>query len=191
MLRIVFAFQLLLFSGIVIAQEKIEIERPVSVKLVPEKAKIFVCELFSEGKIKWIIEKSELGNKFEAKVKLGRERISVEFAANGNFEDAERSIAFETLDTAISDKINAQLTKDFYRFRIVKVQQHYSGNMEQISRLFKTGQADFSAIHQLFEMVVYGIKENEIGSFEYVFSKEGNFEKRLRNAEHNTDNLLF
>ena len=191
MLRVVIIVQILFFSGFACAQEKVEIERRISPKVVPDSAKRFVCKMFPKARVRWILEKSGTDEKFEAKVKLGRERMSVEFSRDGEFEDVESTIHFDKLARAISENIRSQLDHDFDRYRIVKVQHHYSGDKEQINRFFHDGEADFSAVLQFYEILVYGIIENRIGSYVYDFSTEGKLVSRVKNSDQNTDNLVF
>jgi hypothetical protein len=190
-MRYYLTFLLLLATFYLFAQEKVEIERPFPVNQVPNVAKDYVCELFPNAKGKWIMERSNLGDKLEVKLKVNKRRISIEFNRKGAFEDVEEQVLVSDLEKAVALKIKSKLSDDFDRYRIKKIQHHYSGDKEEILNFYKTGEANFRFISQLFEMVVYGIKDKEIHSFEYTFSLDGDFVERLMNAEQNTDNLLF
>lgn len=173
------------------AQEKLEVEHHVAASKVPEKAKAFVCELFPNYRMKWIKETSGNKESFEAKVKFHKKRISIEFSVDGTFEDVEEELELDDLDANLVDAMKEQFVQDFERCKIKKMQRHYSGNKEEITKLYTNLKVDYSKISQLYELVVYGIKDKEIHSYEYTFSKDGTFVSRIKNAESNTDNLLF
>jgi hypothetical protein len=173
------------------AQEKIEVESHISHKRVPDSAKLIVCELFPGEKVKWVLEHNNQGDNLEAKLKVNRTRISIKFDRKGAFEDIEVEVSLSYLENMVSSKIKSKLVNDFDRFKIKKIQHHYSGDQVEILKLYQTGVARLRFISQRFEIVVYGIKDKKINSYEYLFSLEGDFGERLINAEENTDNLLF
>lgn len=173
------------------SQEKVEIERPIKHTEVVEAAKQYVCDLFPKARIRWMYEIRNEGNSVEAKLKDGKIKYSVEFSTKGEFEDLEVTIDKDVIDKEIWELISKKLSQDFDRYKIKKIQHHYSGDDEEIKKLFKGGEYDRSYIQQLFEIVVYGEKDKEQSSFEYTFKINGDFVNRQRNAEVNTDNLLF
>jgi signal recognition particle GTPase len=166
-------------------------EYPISHKNVPDTAKKVICELFPGEKVKWILERNNSGDNLEAKLKVNKTRISIEFDRNGFFEDLEVELPLSDVEKEAANKIKSKLESDFDRFKIKKIQHHYSGNQVEVLKLYQTGVARLRFISQRFEIVVYGIKDKKINSYEYLFSLEGDFGERLINAEENTDNLLF
>ncbi len=191
MLRVVIIFQILFFSGFVSAQEKIEVEYPFSHKRVPDSAKLIVCELFPGEKVKWIIEHNNRGDYLEAKLKVNKTRISIKFNRKGVFEDIEVEVSLSEIEEMVSNKIKSKLANDFDRFKIKRIQYNCSGEQSEVLKFYKTGKAGLDSISKHFEIVVYGIEDKKIKSYEYIFSLNGNFLERLVNAEGNTDNLLF
>lgn len=173
------------------AQEKLEVEHHIAASKVPEKAKAFVCELFPSARMKWIKETSGNKESFEAKVKFNKKRISVEFSEDGTFEDVEEELDLDELDANLVNAMKKKFVQDFERCKIKKLQRHYSGNKEEIMKLYKNVKVDYSKISEMYELVVYGIKDKKIHSYEYTFSEDGAFVSRIKNAESNTDNLLF
>lgn len=173
------------------AQIKLEIEKPVPVEYVPESAKAYVCNLFPEAKVKWILERSNSGDNVEAKVKKAGKKYSIEFSQEGVFEDVEVEVEEEELAKPSLNAITNQLKTDFDRYKIVKIQHHYSGDKKEIKHLLNGNEVNLKYVRQLYEIVIYGIKDKVINSFEYTFSINGEFVERLKNAESNSDNLLF
>ena len=187
-------FSLLLFINfqcLLVAQEKIEIEKPIDYKEVPETAKKYVCELFPEARIRWIYEISNSGNSVEAKVKNNKERYSIEFGTKGEFQDVEKRIEKEEINEAALEKISRQFATDFDRYKIKKIQHHYSGEGDEVMKLLKGEGTNSQFIQQLYEIVVYGEKDREQAPYEYTFQLNGDFVERIKNSEMNTDNLLF
>lgn len=93
-MRYYLTFLLLLATFYLFAQEKIEVERLFPVNQVPNVAKDYVCELFPNSKGKWMMERSNLGDKLEVKLKVNKRRISIEFNREGAFEDVEEQQLF-------------------------------------------------------------------------------------------------
>lgn len=131
-MRYYLTFLLLLATFYLFAQEKVEIERPFPVNQVPNVAKDYVCELFPNAKGKWMMERSNLGDKLEVKLKVNKRRISIEFNRKGAFEDVEEQVLVSDLEKAVALKIKSKLSDDFDRYRIKKIQHHYSGDKEEI-----------------------------------------------------------
>ena len=141
--------------------------------------------------MKWLQERNDHGDNLEAKLKSESTRYSIKFSRDGFFEDLEKEVSFSYIEKAAASKIKQKLSNYFDRFKIKRTQHHYSWDQEEVIKLYKTGKAWLSYVVQRYEIVVYGIKDQKIHSYENIFSIEGDFGERLKNAEDNTDNLLF
>ena len=67
------------------------------------------------------MERSNLGNKLEVKLKVNKRRISIEFNRKGAFKDVEEQVLVSDLEKAVALKIKSTLSNDFDRYRIKKI----------------------------------------------------------------------
>lgn len=189
--KLISLFIFFTFSFCAWTQEKLEIEKPVHYKEVPDVAKKYVCELLPEAKIKWIYEISGESENYEAKAKSGGERYSIEFALNGEFSDVEQLIEKKDIESTVLEKIKAQFEREFDKARMSRIQHHFSGSGEEVMKLLKGQEAQLNKINQLYEIEVIGLKDKELQHFQYSFSLKGVFIERLKIVEIPNDNLFY
>ena len=184
-------FIFLCFSGEFFAQEKRELEKPVNHEKVPQAAKNYVCELLPDAKIRWIYEVSGEMETYEAKAKSNGERYSVEFELSGKLSDVEKLIRNEEIDEATLKRIDSLLSGDFEKFRLSRIQHHYSGNQQEVMKLLKNQKANAEAIIQLYEIEVKGLNREGLQHYQYTFSLQGKLIDKIKIAEPMQDNLFY
>lgn len=190
-MKLYFIILLTTASFLSFSQEERKVELRFPSEQVPEKAKNYIMELFPNAKTKWVREFNSTEDKLQAKLKYKGNRISVEFTRKGDFEDLEEQVSFSDMNSDAVKKITEKLTTDFEEIEFKKIQHHYSGDKDEILKNYKTRSVNIKFISHRFEIVVYGINNKQIHSYEYTFTLDGSFVERFENIESNSDNLLF
>lgn len=158
---------------------------------VPKAALEFVDALPCDHRLRWYREEGYDGHSFEAKTRIERRRISIEFSANGDFEDIEANISPDgilkpTARQAMEDYLQASNGQ----YRIEKLQIQYSGNAEAACKSFSTGAPQDGAAVR-YEWVVSSKEDGEFVLFEYLFDEDGAFIKRTEIDLVPTDNIEY
>jgi len=185
------AFLLLLFvSASAFSQYKYEKEFRIGETEVPEKAVSFVDSLDFGTKVRWYREVGYDTISFEAKTRYDRQRYSIEFSADGTFEDVEMGISAGDIPLATYNLMSAYLQSEHGKYRIDKIQVQYSGDPGTVlAFLRKEGNPESMVIH--YEMVISTKIEGSWVMMEYLFSEAGEFVRRSKMTLKRTDNIEF
>lgn len=189
------ALLICLLSGAASAQRKFEKEvrirkRELS-EQVPKAALEFVAKLPCESRIRWYREEGYNGHSFEAKTRIGRQRISIEFSAAGVFEDIEADIkAGDIANAAARQAMEAHLRETYRSYRVEKIQIQYSGDAEAACNSFGSGQLQPGA-EVRYEWVISAKTDNAFALFEYLFDASGNFVQRAEIDLAPADNIEY
>lgn len=181
---------LFLFPFIIFAQVKIEKEKRVGVSEVPQKAISFIEDLFPEvDKTKWYQETNENGESYEAKLKWEKRYYSVKFTENGRIEDIEFVFPWDEIEEPIQNAINLELTSQFKKYKLGKIQIQLIGDEEYLKRLIQEN--EINTIKGNYEIVVQAKKDKEMKPWELLFDKDGKLLKIRPIKENTTYNLDF
>ena len=160
------------FSGNLFAQEKFEKERRIKKANVPAEALSFVEALDIKSKVKWFKEEGLSQKSIEAKFKHHKAKYSVEFDTLGKVEDVEIGVKWSELASNLGDSICLQLNSACSKYKIVKVQEQYSGDASALISMLKAG-TNRSSLTIKYELVVKCHQQKKVDLFEYLFSDKG------------------
>lgn len=159
-------------SNNIFAQEKFEKESRIKQKDVPSEALLFTDSLNSNTKIKWFREEGMTRKSIEAKFKQNNARYSIEFDTLGNIEDVEIEVNWQDIEPEIRDSVSVQLTLNCSKYKIVKVQKQFTGNVNDLFSLLKTGKKS-EHLKIKYEIIVRCNQQKKVDLFEYLFSDKG------------------
>jgi hypothetical protein len=187
-------YLILLFIWLVtpalIGQDKYEKEYRIPSEIVPASALEFVSHFTFTKKIKWYQEESLSGQSIEAKSKVGKQKYSIEFDTTGQLQDVELGITFKQIKLLVQDEICSSLSQEFDRFKVIKIQEQFSGNPTAILTHL-TKKSDVSDFTVQYEIVLEGKKEGTVHLYEYTFSDQGKMVSKAKIILRNTDNLEY
>lgn len=173
-----------------LCQDKYEREIRIKTNEVPKKALRFVDSLSFQSKIKWYKEFSSNGYSFEAKTRKSHDKYSIEFSENGDFEDLEIEIDSLQLPKSGYSKMIDYFDSENSTYKIIKIQQQYSGNASAVLNYFLNEKRGIKLIIK-YEIVLSRKEEGTFVMYEYLFDEDGEFEKRSRIMLNMTDNLEY
>lgn len=172
------------------AQQKFEKEYRLKTAEVPLLARQFVDSLGFDCRVKWYMEISQNGKSLEAKSKRGGKWYSVEFDTTGKIQDVEIEVSYEALSDGIQSTIAQQLQGEFEKYRILKIQQQFTGTRNELLTYLTKPKSTLVSTTR-YEAMVKGSKNGERNEFEYTFSSQGEIEKKATVVFRNTDNLEY
>lgn len=190
LLKIMILIIMICLSSAISAQIKWEKEYRIKEREVPVKAREYVAALNIEDKIKWFREESKDQVSLEAKTSFRSRPISIEFSLDGSLLDAELQISETAIPAIARSTINAYLKSRFDKYRIMRIQVQYSGDPGAVKTMLLQGTVQDGLV-QKFEVEVKGRSGKSLDLYEFLFSREGKFEKESRIVLRNPDNLTY
>ncbi len=181
---------LTLLSVSLTAQVKFEREYRIKPVDVPKTAVSFVDSAFRDIPVRWYMETSSEGKSIEAKLMRNRTLYSIEFDESGNLEDVEFEISAGDLPEKTLDAIRKWLGNRFSTFRLMKIQQQWTGSRHEIYGIL-TGKMDPDQYPARYEIVVRGKISGKTVWYEYLFSDSGEMLSEIPVVFKNTDNLVY
>ncbi|WP_338761712.1 hypothetical protein WAF17_16030 [Bernardetia sp. ABR2-2B] len=178
---------LLFISFYSYSQSKLEIEERIKKGEAPPLAQKFIDSLHFSSKIKWFVEQDYDRKTYEAKTKSEGKKYSIEFDTLGKIEDIEVEIKWHQIPIAVRKNICQRLNADFEKHKIKKIQTQYSGSSADLLNL----KTSIENLIIKYEIVLKGQKKSQILFYEYLFSKEGEFEEESQFDFRNTDHLEY
>lgn len=171
--------------------QKVEKESRIDEDKVPLISLNYLKNSSVSDKIKWYFEENELGNSYEAKFKLKRQKISIEFDIEGKFQDVEIEISKSKIPRKIQRRMFKYFGVYFTKHKVQKIQKQFKGDsyiiLDQIRNL-----SIFDATPTFFEVIVEGKNEdNELKAIEFLFDTSGNLISSKNVVQYNTDNLAY
>lgn len=172
------------------AQEKYERERRISIEEVPAAAISFLDSCEFESRVKWHEEESLIGKSVEASVKESGLKYSIEFDTLGQIEDIEIDRRESQVPMTIMAAIHQHLDSSFIRYRIKNIQVQWTGERSALIALVNTGQTNI--LHTTrYELIVRGRDETGLHDYEFLFSDRGEMLRRSTIIFRNTDHLDY
>lgn len=188
---LLFSWCLVICSLSARTQEKAEKEFRLKLEEVPVAARQFIDQTNEASSFKWYKEIGLNTSSIEAKAKIDGKRYSVEFDSLGEIEDVEVEIEWESLRENIRSVICGKLSSDFTKFKLVKVQQQFTGDASALISVINSRKKETKGLTIKYEIVLEGKTESEITPYEYTFDAQGQFVKRLKIVSRNIDNLEY
>jgi hypothetical protein len=186
-----FLFSVLLFFSVQgFTQYKYEKEMRINRVDAPENAQRFVDSMDFDSRVRWYKEIGYNRTSYEAKTKHKGERYSIEFSADGTFEDIE----IEIEPTDIPSDAFANITKifetEYESFNLVKLQVQYTGDPGLMLGFFPERDPT-DGIHVHFEIIISTKVDGSFQKFEYLFTETGDLVHKSKILLQNTDNLTY
>ena len=169
------------------SQTKFEKEYRISEQFVPKNALAFIQESGLALPVKWYVEQSQEGKSYEAKTTDKKHRLSIEFSQEGWILDIEKKVRLAALGTHQEEVIRSALTRRFKKFKIKKIQAHWSGSKDELLKILQKGGPLDQTTH--YEIVLRSKTDKE--HYEVLLTKEGEFSSVLRMLTGNFDNLEY
>lgn len=172
------------------SQSKLEKERRIDVREVPENATRLVDSLFPGRRVKWYFEENLKGNSIEGKLRIEKHRYSVEFDTSGVLQDIEMVVCEKEIRSDLLERIRKELDSRFVKMKIDKIQVQFSGATSLLlTSPLKPGIVGEGVLER-YEVVFRG-KNEGWKLYEATFSKFGELLSMEEIILKNTDHLAF
>ena len=169
------------------SQTKFEKEYRISEQSVPKQALNFIQQSTLSLPLKWYAEQSQEGKTYEAKTAARKHQLSIEFSHEGAILDIEKKVRLKELGFKKETIITTALTRRFKKFKVKKIQAHWSGSKDELLTILKKGSPIDQAAH--FEIIIRSKMNKE--NYEVLLTTEGQFLKVLRIVTGGFDNLEY
>ncbi len=190
--RLLYSLLLALLTTTPSAFSQLKYEREIRIRpaTVPAQARAFAGAALGAQKVRWYQEINLDFFSYEAKVKKGGRRYSIEFDTAGRVQDVEIEVEFSSLDTGLRQKIDSTLSGLFSSHKITKTQLQWTGEAPALRDLVRSGATE----KPYAERVEIVFKCREAGQpklYEALFDISGNLLSKLEIVPRNTDNLDY
>lgn len=168
---------------------KIEKEERIKAKEVPGNAKSWLRDAY-EGrkKVRWYRETNESGYSIEAKFSWEGSFHSIEFDELGMIIDIEIERDIDELSSAAREGLKSYF-ESLDKFRLLKIQQQYSGKPDDLEDFIDEDEQDAIAIR--FEVEFYASRDGDYRLWEGLFDATGQLISIRRIIQRPTDNLDY
>lgn len=184
------ALSLLVYIGDAFGQDKVERERRIKRSEVPENAREWMRDAF-EGlsKVRWYYEETSGSASYEAKLRWGSKRVSVEFDTSGVVEDIEMEIDFGDLSPEVKNTLEDWFDSNYRRYDLKRIQEQWTGDPDDLEDAVDEDEVDSVVIK--YEIEYYSISDDTKALWEGLFDATGNFINKRKIILRPTDNLNF
>tara|TARA_B100001146_G_C16176791_1_gene432730 strand:- start:583 stop:1176 length:594 start_codon:yes stop_codon:yes gene_type:complete len=173
-------------------QHKYEWEHRIRKAQFPDEALQLISEKLQDAKrVKFYKETDSTKVSYEAKFKKDRLHYSIEFDENGVLEDVEILIKPVDIPDDSYTKMTKYLGNSFKKYRIRRMQQHYSVGKEGVEKTLRNAFQNLMLPSIKYELIVAGRKDDGYEQFEILFDAEGNVEKIRKSLPPNYDHVLY
>lgn len=172
------------------AQFKYEKESVISEFEVPESARELIAGVNNYERLVWYKEQSLDRYSFEAKLKIGGKKYSIEFDSTGLLEDIEILVKWKTLTAGPKLRISEYLNSSFQSWRVKRLQLQITGKLEDCLN-YLNGEANENVLASNYEIIAR-IKSNRKHLVkEFLFDKSGKYINSRTLILDPIDNLEF
>lgn len=123
---------------------------------------------------------------YEAKFMHNDHLISIEFSEEGLLEDIEQLIEFHEIPENTGTAIRSYLNDQYIKFKITRVQRQFSGSDSLVQNFLAE---DFKPITIRYELEVEAQNKKELGDFEFLFNRNGQFIQKREIVRRSLDNI--
>lgn len=173
---------------------KKETEKEISAEAFPPVALQLSKQLIEHAdKINFLMEVDGTDTAYEIKLRYKKQKLSVEFSANGNLEDIEVQKKLKHLQPQVADAIRNTLTDKYKRHKITRCQVQYvpaPTNNDNPVELFIDKKFTNMKIRYEIEAFVK-TNENKRLKLELLFNQKGDIIKKRRIYDRSDDNILY
>lgn len=177
------------------AQEiKQESEKYVKAEEFPAFALDQLNGLSNLRNVRYIKEFDGSSISYEAKFRLKKQRLSVEFSRTGILEDIEVLIRENELPKKLRSALIEQLDNRYKKYKLTRIQKQFkprSGKESSALRNFVDQKFGHFKIQYELEVRVVEKKTNKLGSYELLINKEGEIIQKRRIEKVIDDNVIY
>ena len=189
-MRTLFSIFAVMFSSIIFAQEKVEIEDRINAEEVPKEAILWFRDAYEDAtRVRWYIEKNQDSKSYEAKLKWKGQKHSVEFSETGTIEDIEVLISWERLSTSTREALQEYFSSHYEKYRIRKIQRQWIGESDDLEDAIEEG--EFEEVETRYEIEFYGRTSSQKELWEGLFDIDGHLIQRRIIKLRPTQNLIY
>jgi len=188
-------FSTLLFTSfaVVSAQDiKNENEKSINREDMPTSSLTMINRFWNkEKKVDFYRQKNGEMISYEAKLEWNGHQYSIEFDSEGSLVNVEQLIDFNDIPVASQNTITEELSKQYTRFRFIRIQRQYSAEEadDRYEILEDVIDEDYEDLIIRFEIVVDAQNKAVMGSFESLFDEHGNMIQKRRIVRRSLDNI--
>jgi len=165
------AIILFLYSGACLGQTKMEYEKKVDEAEIPVRAKQDLYNCFEEEvKVKWFFQKDGKKKVYEAKFNYKNSSYSVEFDLDGDIENVEVLLTENDMDPNILKNITTSIEKEFTDFKILKIQEEFIGDEEELFAIIRGELVDDIDIN--YEIEVNAKQKKRRNLYEVILDRD-------------------
>ena len=172
------------------SQDKLEREYRIKESEVPAKALDYVESNFKNVGMKWYGEENLNGKAIEAKGRLQGNLYSVKFSTDGDLEDVERVMDFNSIPQDVRYVIEKNLKSKFSKFKLQKTQIQWVGNMNDLAALIK-GENVSGPYSTNYEITLRGTKDRLTDYYEILSNDKGELIRESKIVQRNNQNLIY
>ena len=167
--------------------QKSEVETSIRETEMPGPALNILKQFWNDGKKADFYREFD-GNSvsYEAKFMYESYSLSIEFNEAGLIQDIEQLIEFDEISENTGNAINSYFNDQYTKFKIPRIQRQYSGG-DELTKSFLDG--DFEKLTIRYELEVEAQNKKELGAFEFLFNKNGQFLQKRKIVRHSLDNI--
>lgn len=172
------------------SQDKLEREYRIKQSEVPAKALKYVESSFENIKMKWYGEDNLNGKAIEAKGKRQGNLYSIKFSTNGDLQDIEMVIKFNSIPGNAKTAIEKNLQNRFSKFRVQKAQIQWLGKEADLAALIN-GERVPGAYTTNYEITFQGTKDRRTDYYEILSNDKGELIRESRIVQRNNHHLIY
>lgn len=183
---------IVLFSQFTLSysQDKQEREYRIKRSEVSAKALQYVERNFEGVRIKWYGEENLDGKAIEAKGKRDGKLYSVKFSTDGDLQDIEMVVSFNSIPENVKNAVEKNLDKRFSKFRIQKTQIQWVGDAAELAALIR-GEKITGTYATNYEITLQGTKDRRTDYYEVLADYKGEIVRESRIVQRTNQNLIY
>lgn len=166
--------------------QKNEVETSIKKTEIPAAALNILNEFWNdEKKADFYREFDGKSVSYEVKFIHNHHLLSVEFSKEGLLQDIEQLTEFDEIPEKTGNAIKSYLLDQYTKFKVTRVQRQYSG--DDLAKNFLN--ENFRLITIRYELEVEAQNKEELGTFEFLFNKNGQFLQKRKIVRRSLDNI--
>ncbi|MCH2450507.1 MAG: hypothetical protein MK198_10215 [Gracilimonas sp.] len=168
-------------------KQKSEVEISIKEAEIPAPA-LNILNQFWNDKKKVDFYREFDGNSvsYEAKFMPDNHLLSIEFNERGLIKDIEQLIEFDEIPENTGNIIRSYLNDQYTKFKVTRIQRQYSGG-DELTKSFL--EEDLVPLTIRYELEVEAQNKEELGIFEFLFNKNGQFLWKCKIMRRSLDNI--
>ena len=130
------------------------------------------------------------GKAIEAKGRLQGDLYSVKFSVDGNLQDVERVMDFNSIPEGVRNTIAKNLKSRFSKFKLQKTQIQWLGSMNDLAALVKE-EAVTGTYTTNYEITLRGTKDGRTDYYEILSDNKGELIRESKIVQRSNQNLIY